>query len=223
MPWTAKLYATKVVQRLKQAPDKILQALEDSWPGIVEAVVADVLERTPSKEEEYLAIMGETTAGGIEAPALAGDESDDPDKPRTRFKREPGMWLSELVAMEGIGYISSPEALTIQLGNTSLLNEMSKFSWVNVRGRRVHFGAVVNEGDPIEHVTTYGVWSFFEYGTSHSQSPLFDGNYYLNPDGQHSHRIESMTKSYPALRMFTGYNRSIFRNAVRDAIRSVEL
>lgn len=224
--WEVRLYGRRIIQKLAEYPEKVREALESQWPEITAVMISDVLSRTPSIDEEYEALMGVGTADKpVDPPPLDGDESGESDKPRTRFRRTPGLWLQELVAMEGVGYMSDAGALSISLGNIPQLEELSKFSWVNVRGRTVHFGRVMNEGDTEEHTSNYGTWSFFEYGTPHHISPIEAGDkrpYYLNPDEEHSHRTPEMTKSYPAFRMFRGYDRAIFRNAVRDAIRSVE-
>lgn len=217
--------AKEVLDKLKRLPRGIKTALEDAWPDIVEQCLDDIQDRAPTHGQEYRQIMGHEAfgpaPGGV---SLSGNRSSDPDR-RVRFIRGPGIWLKELVRMPG-SYSSNSRNLTIRLGIESFLNENSRFSWINIHGRKVRFTSrkqdkpkVISPGVPIKHTSDYGVFYWFENGAENIVIPR--GNYKLNPDGNPDHRVWEMPKSYRRYRMYKGFRKKVFTDAVRQVIRDV--
>lgn len=250
-----KFDTSAIRDRFKNYKNDLKTLLQSEWPMIVEECLADVLARTPDPGTEYSYLMGfegavgygdnstgessrgrdnHTGASGYYAsssisarryakPSRSTRRLGNPS--RLRFIRTPGLWLQDLIK-DPATYKSSFKGNTfkINLGYVNALEKLSKFSWVN-------FQAL--SGQSIMHTSTYGTWSFFEYGLSNLVQPhrwsssmasgVLRGNglgYKLKPsDFEH---YWAMMKHYPKARMYTGFQKSVFIAAVESRIRAVK-
>lgn len=191
-------------QRYCQA---VREKLESSWEEILLVCIKDILSRTPSEAEELAYILGEQGGEFIGGKPVK-------DNPlRISFIREPGQWLQQLIQDPSTYQINASE-LTMKIGLVPALEAGSGFSWQNV-----------SKGETIIHSTAelgYSMWSFFEYGRVAMQKAAFVTNkpYRLMPGDQYGYW--SSTKNYPAFRFYSGFNYSIFKDAVITTARSVQ-
>jgi hypothetical protein len=211
---------------------KALQAeLAARWSGVLEDCLLDIMTRTPSPDLEYQFIQGyrggSFKGSGVNNPLVGhvgkgthGSSLTKVGKANERipFIRDPGMWLQELV-MNPATYRVSAANLTIELGVVAELERLSRFSWQN---------ATIRGGWSSVHKSEYGVWSFFEYGTRATKQvakfPSSSSNglgYKLKPYGTEPYFWET-SKSYPQMRMYTGFNRIAFRASVLQIVQGVK-
>jgi hypothetical protein len=218
-PLSLKVDMSALNAKIKTYQKTLKSTITSEWEIIGREMAADVLSRTPSKDTEYEYLMTGASSAASLIPR-AGDRSDDADpafkggavRDRIRFMRSPGMWLEDLVVKEGVSFVSNPKALTIHLGIVKGLEDMSQFSWQN---HSKDLGVKLN-------TSGYGVWSFFEYGTSQQvrTRALSAKGYKLAPD--YYTRVATMYKNYPPFRMYEGFNRATFVAAVSARISTIK-
>lgn len=194
-----------VLPRLRKFAEELRPALEEAWEEMAGMVTVHLEERCPDPDTEYDLLM----RGGNDYPLVprSGETSADSD-PRgntVRFIRAPGVWLQELVAMPG-NWMVSPSTLYAGFGNVIMLDDLSRFSWVTYSG---------------ESRTSPPMWSFFEMGKGATVTPR-GPNKVLHPAEKVI--LASVDKSYPAFRMYSGYNPtrvfSLISKAVEKAANS---
>lgn len=112
--------------------DSVRTAVQSQLPQVGEVMMADVVARVPSKEEEYDILMrGEGNPEGVDLVPLSGDRSGDTDG-RVRLQKEPGTWIADVVA--------SPDnlqfdvgRLAVAIGNLAKHIAASTFSFKNIK------------------------------------------------------------------------------------------
>jgi hypothetical protein len=186
--------------------------LRAEWNTILDKCLLDIESRTPPPEVEFSYIQGiaggQFMGGGPNKDGKAHDGADI----RQSFIRAPGMWIKDLV-MEPATWEVNTENFTMSLGKYSALEALSKFSWINYSK---------SQGS-MPHISNYGVFSFFEYGKSSVQVAIFAssrGRYKLKPNEYESYWLSS--KHYPAFRMYSGFNKQLFKDAVMAVARTVK-
>jgi hypothetical protein len=185
--------------------------LRAEWNTILDKCLMDIESRTPPPAVELSYIQGitggEFLSGGPNKDGKAHVGSD----VRQSFLRTPGMWIKELV-MEPTTWETNDENFSMSLGKYSALEALSKFSWVNYSK---------SQGETL-HISNYGVFSFFEYGKSSVQAAIFTGKsrYKLKPNEYESYWTSA--KHYPAFRMYSGFDKQIFRDAIMAVARTVK-
>ena len=191
---------------------RILRMLNEELPYEVELtgelLQTQIVARSPTKEQEYNSLMlgdGESTI------PLVGDRSGDTDG-RTRLQKAPGSWLVE-VAVDPLNraVATSEGVTTLSVGNMSLLNTSSSFSYTNLRG------------DKTEETHTVGPYfQFFEYGSTWVVVPVFQSTrtYPLRPD--ETTKVFSLQKSIPAYNAYLGMTLyPLFRDNMREILTDI--
>lgn len=130
---------------------------------------------------------------------------------RIPFIREPGRYLKELI-VDPTTYRIDSTRMKMAFGVWAALDAGSRYSWQNFSAR---------QGTSI-HLSNYGVWKWFEYGFSARVVPRqYPGSntYPLRPNATDA--FWWMNKKYPRFRMYSGFNRAVFLNAVNAVARTV--
>ena len=183
MPFDSSVFE----QRCKDLVKRLQEEAALAAAGAALAVQAQVAVQSPSHEEEYDALMVGEEAGASPVP-LAGDRSGDTDD-RIRFQKEPNTWLADVaVSLENRNIVQSGTRTTLQIGNQTLLQNASVFSYTNVGAKK----------EIIEHVAG-PYFDFFEHGTSYVVMPthVTVKRYPLRPD-ETSKIFNGMQKSIAA-------------------------
>lgn len=158
---------------------------------LAEAIVAKVVEKSPTPEAEYRALMEGDNGSEFNIPPFTGSGSADDDEhyPGTvRFRKEPGTFLQEVAASADNVRVGD---VSVSIGNRTLLEESSFFEYIDyVPKKRV-------KGAPFGASVVGPYFDAFEYGTGDfatwEVTPRGKG-YPLRPDSDPSHRPTSMTK-----------------------------
>jgi len=185
--------------------------LESNWDSVLAACIEDILTRTPTPEVEYAYVMG------FKGGAFVGEHlnpSTSSDGQRIPFIREPGKWLEDLVKDPATYELNTPR-LEMGIGNVSILEEMSKFSWTNW-----------NKADgAITHTSDIGTWGLFEFGPMTFQFARFaktPNGYTLKPYGDDAPSYVNSIKNYPSMGIYTKFHPEVFRKSVLDFAKQVE-
>lgn len=184
--------------------------LESNWDQVLQTCIEDILSRTPTQEDEYAYIMG-FKGGQFVEPHGARDNS---GGLRIPFIRDPGKWLSDLV-QDPTTYEVNASRLEIGIGNISILEEISKFSWQNWNKTD---GAIL-------HTSDFGTWGLFEWGATTFQFARFaktNNGYTLKPYGDEAPTYVNSIKNFPSMGMYSKFDKQVFIQSVLKIAKEVE-
>lgn len=198
--------------------ENLFQVLQERIPSEVlepagMEISAQVAARAPSPESEFDTMMygdGNTAISGV---LKMGDAEDDG---RQRFVKPASHYLQPFLASPADMAV---DGLTLGVGNIALLNEISKYQYVNAKGQ-VH--TVGGEND-------FGFWLAWEYGGHFTITPRFQSatggrGYPLRPTPEIM--TWSMTKDIRPHLMFTSIDiesvvETIIKPRIRDIVQSI--
>ena len=204
---------------------RFLDALEnlvrDALPVVAEVIVADVMSRTPTPQEEYDTLMrGDGNPEGVQLVPLSGDQSGDTDG-RVRLKKDADSWLADLNSSPTNVQIDE-STKTVRVGNRFVLLEKSFYSYKNLSQGTSKRSR--GEADTGKWYDKGPYFLKFEYGSIDVNAivqPRYParkgGKYPLEPD-EDTNRDElfSMRKPINARGMYT-----VTRAVVRDVLKEV--
>lgn len=218
-----KINTSNLDRKLKNWKQNLISVLRSEWTQIVMECLEDIASRAPYPAVEYTFLVGGPYPEITPIPPDKGGGWYNQSRPsfpmageRVNFNRSPGYWLKDAVKLPGTWSVDLSN-FKINLGVVSALEEATRFSWTNFS----------RKSGAYPHTSEYGVWSFFEYGKTNVVRPRnWSGDpYKLKPEGSHWKDPSwawEMTKSYPAMGMYSDFNRSVLTNAIATRIRAVK-
>lgn len=204
---TASVTLGGLRQRITNYKTNLQNELTASWPIIVADCLANVVSRAPTPAQELDFITG---GHGQQIYQTSGKNSG----VRVTFNRYPGNWIQDVILEPGNRSSSATNGnYRISLGFPAYLEARTHYSWTNV-----------SKGQQISHVSRFGVWERFEMGATAYILPVnwpgSSGKYHLRPaPGVH---FPDMVKAYPRFAFYSGFNYSVFSNAVTQVINNVK-
>jgi hypothetical protein len=231
-------------RRLDVYRQNLYHVIRSEWAQILQEILADIVSRAlPGKSLEDMYILGGAQypmQTYIPAPVQGGIYTDQYGRRHDmNYRARVGggtsgnQWIHDAAyrthlvdrrlslaeaAVDPMNWELDQQNLAIRIGRISWLEDATKISWVNYS----------RSSGAYSHTSEYGIWSFFEYGRTNTVVPRnWGGNTYkLKPEGSHwssGSWAWQMTKSYPALHMYTSANLGFqIRNSLAQRLQVVK-
>src|SRR5271165_3524385 len=159
--------------------------IQETLPTLVDQLLALAVERAPTPEEEYTALMvGDGNPSGVDYVPLSGRRSADPDN-RIRLDKADWLWIQEAILSPENFYVRSyVNKHEFGIGELGWLSSQSYFQFTNITAGSDEADAPA--GDTFINGPYFEAFEFGQLGELKEKTvtTAHGDNYLLRPDAE---------------------------------------